>query len=134
MAFFEKIIGKQKDIVDSKEVDMPVFYVAESKDKMEQSFEMARATFGYFWREMFWGIPVLDIACVKVLFTQEINGKEYGEHMWINDIDFDGEFITGTLVNGPNDLINIKNGDSVKVRIGEISDWMFACEGKAYGA
>ncbi|MGG7074255.1 hypothetical protein U5B43_08395 [Campylobacter sp. 9BO] len=53
MAFFEKILGKQKDIVDSKEVDMPVFYVAEGKDKMEQSFEMARATFGYFWREMF---------------------------------------------------------------------------------
>ncbi|MGG7074256.1 DUF2314 domain-containing protein [Campylobacter sp. 9BO] len=70
-----------------------------------------------------------------MLFTQEINGKEYGEHMWINDIDFDGEFITGTLVNEPSDLINIKNGDSViKVRIGEISDWMFACEGKAYGA
>ncbi|CAD7287637.1 hypothetical protein LMG7974_00517 [Campylobacter majalis] len=42
-------------------------------------------------------------------------------------IDFDGEFITGTLVNEPNELTNIKNGDSIKVRIGEISDWMFAC-------
>ncbi|WP_229932339.1 DUF2314 domain-containing protein [Campylobacter majalis] len=37
---------------------MPVFYVANGKDKMEQSFKIARATFGYFWREIFWGIDV----------------------------------------------------------------------------
>ncbi|CAD7289406.1 hypothetical protein LMG8286_01785 [Campylobacter suis] len=48
-----------------------------------------------------------------------IDGKERGEHMWVSEIDFDGEFITGVLINDPT---NVKQGGSVRVLINEISD------------
>lgn len=53
--------------------------------------------------------------------------------MWVNDVYFDGERVCGVLVNDPNALSNVKNGDEVAVSLEQISDWMFAIEGKTYG-
>ncbi len=53
--------------------------------------------------------------------------------MWVNDVYFDGERVCGVLVNDPNVLSNVKNGDEVAVPLEQISDWMFAIEGKTYG-
>jgi ankyrin repeat protein len=53
--------------------------------------------------------------------------------MWINEINFDGEKIKGILVNDPNDLTNVSNGDYVEIPINQISDWLFATQDKTYG-
>ena len=53
--------------------------------------------------------------------------------MWVNDVYFDGERVCGVLVNDPSVLSNVKNGDEVAVPLEQISDWMFAIEGKTYG-
>ncbi len=53
--------------------------------------------------------------------------------MWLNEVYFDGERVCGVLVNDPNVLSNVKNGDEVSVPLEQISDWMFAIEGKTYG-
>ena len=141
MGLFKKIFGDESDAkrgqnTNDKENE-PVFYADGEDAAMLEAFRRARESFGYFWRELYWEnhriIPGLDFACVKVAFSQDIGGHTEVEHMWINDIDFDGETISGTLVNEPDAVQNVKNGDRVNAKIDEMSDWMFAAGGRAYG-
>lgn len=115
----------------------PIFFADGENPKMIEAFQKAQETFKYFWRELSWEyrriIPALDVACVKLAFTQEIEDETVVEHMWINEIHFDGEYIYGTLVNDPGQLTNVNNGDEVKIPISQISDWLFASQGKTYG-
>lgn len=115
----------------------PIFFADGESPKMIDAFKKAQETFKYFWRELSWEyrriIPGLDVACVKLAFTQEINDETIVEHMWINDINFDGEKIYGILVNDPNELTNVSNGDEVEIPFNQISDWLFASQGKTYG-
>ena len=125
--------GAAKDAKESK----PVFYADGEDEAMLKAFEQARKSFRYFWRELYWErlriVPALSFACVKVAFSQELNGSTEVEHMWLNDVYFDGERVCGVLVNDPNVLSNVKNGEQVSVPLEQISDWMFAIEGKTYG-
>ena len=133
MGFFKKIFGKQVDLGEQ----MPIYFASNEEDYMQRAFEQARESFRYFWRELYWErhrvVPGLDFAMVKICFLDVVDGEEVGEHMWINDIDFDGETISGTLVNEPDAVQNVKNGDRVNAKIDEMSDWMFAAGGRAYG-
>ncbi len=111
---------------------------AKQNDAMKAANKRARDTFKYFWREMYWEyrriIPGLDFGMVKIPFAQEFdNGEVKVEHMWINGIYFDGDNITGELVNEPMDLTNIEKGAVVSKKIEDISDWMFSSAGKTYG-
>ncbi len=116
----------------------PIFFADGENPKMIEAYKKAQETFKYFWRELSWEyrriIPGLDVACVKLAFTQEIDGETVVEHMWINDVNFDGDTIYGTLVNQPNELTNVNNGDEVEIPVNQISDWLFASQGKTYGA
>jgi uncharacterized protein YegJ (DUF2314 family) len=116
-----------------------IFFAEGDSPKMIDAYKKAQDNFKFFWRELSWEhrriIPALDLACVKVAFTQKIDesDKPIVEHMWINDINFDGEKIYGTLINDPNELTNVKNGDSVEIPLNQISDWLFSTQGKTYG-
>lgn len=115
----------------------PIFFADGESTKMIDAFKRAQETFKYFWRELSWEyrriIPGLDVACVKLAFTQKVDNETIVEHMWINDINFDGEKIYGILVNDPNELTNVNNGDEVEIPFDQISDWLFASQGKTYG-
>lgn len=109
------------------------FIFTDGKDpKMVAAYEKARETFKYFWREQSWEnrriIPGLDLAYVKASFSQEDpeTGEETVEHMWINEVDFDGDTVSGFLINEPNALTNIQAGDYFEIPLHEISDWLFA--------
>jgi len=111
--------------------------------EMLQASENARNTFRYFWREMAWErrriVPALDLACVKAPFSDgdQAQGKPGDfevEHMWISEVDFDGRNVSGTLLNVPNNLTTVKQGDSVTLPFGQIGDWMYAISGEVYGA
>lgn len=114
-----------------------IFYIKGEDQEMNMAIEKARSTFKYFWREMTWEyrrtIPAFDVACVKVIFSQEIKGKVETEHMWINDIHFDGDHIYGTLINEPEIISDIKNQDLIKVPITQISDWLLANDKETLG-
>lgn len=117
--------------------DNKIFYADGESPKMINAYKKAQETFKYFWRELSWEyrrtIPGLDVACVKLAFTQDVDDETIVEHMWINDVNFDGETIYGILVNDPDELTNVSNGDEVAVPINQISDWLFASQGKTYG-
>ena len=116
-----------------------IFFAKSDSPKMIKAFTDAQNTFKYLWRELSWEyrriVPALEVACVKVAFSEQIDPDEEPtvEHMWINDIMFDGEVIKGTLINTPGELTNIENGDEVTIPLNQISDWLFATQGKTYG-
>lgn len=116
-----------------------IFFAKSDSPKMIDAFTNAQNTFKYFWRELSWEyrriVPALDVACVKVAFSQDIDppSEPIVEHMWINNIVFNGEEIKGTLINTPNELTNIENGDEVTIPLTQISDWLFSTRGKTYG-
>ncbi|MFB6366318.1 DUF2314 domain-containing protein [Paenibacillus elgii] len=118
---------------------MTDIFFAEESPKMLEAYKKAQETFKYFWRELSWEyrriIPALDVACVKVRFSQimEDNDTPTVEHMWVNEIDFDGENIKGILINEPNLLTNIKVEDTVIVPLSQISDWLFTQGGITFG-
>jgi uncharacterized protein len=110
--------------------------------EMERAYAQARATFRYFWREVAWDrrriVPALDLACVKAPFSDGerragTGGTPDVEHMWLSEVDFEGQFVSGVLGNTPNWLKTIKEGDSARVPISQISDWMYVISGEAYG-
>ena len=115
----------------------PIFFADGADPKMLEAYKKAQETFKYFWREQSWEyrriIPGLSVSCVKVAFSQEDPDSETPivEHMWINEINFDGDKVKGYLINQPNELTNIQIGDYVEVPLNEISDWLFAMPQKA---
>jgi uncharacterized protein len=116
----------------------PVFLFENSDPEMQTAYDRARATFRYFWREMAWErrriIPGVEIAAVKAPFLDAPKGDREAEHMWLDRVDFDGRFLSGVLLNSPQSLQTFKVGDSVRLSIGEISDWMYVISGEVYGA
>jgi len=131
MGIFSSLFGK-------KEEDKSIFYAQQDK-LMIQASQKAQDSFKYFWRELYWEyrriVPAHDFAMVKIPFEQLIDGQSdpIVEHMWINNINFDGITVTGELVNQPNELTNIKNGDIITRKIKEIGDWMISINGQTYG-
>jgi uncharacterized protein YegJ (DUF2314 family) len=113
-----------------------------SDPEMQRAYAQARATFRYFWREVAWDrrriVPALDLACVKAPFSDGerragTSGTPDVEHMWLSEVDCDGQFVSGVLANAPNWLKTVKEGDSARVPLSQISDWMYVISGEAYG-
>ena len=116
-----------------------VFMFDNTDPEMQAAYQKARETFRYFWREIAWErrriVPALDLACVKAPFSDgERAPRSQVEHMWMNEVDFDGRVVSGVLINAPNWLKTVKEGDSARFPLDEISDWMYAIGGDVYGA
>ena len=138
MGFFSNLFGKKNNKKDEKTEDTALFY-AQQDERMQAAMLEAQQSFKYFWRELYWEyrriVPAHDFAMVKISFEQQMKGQDdpVVEHMWINNIQFDGEVIKGELVNAPHQLTNITKGDSVSRKKEEIGDWMMSMLGKTYG-
>ncbi|RAJ08683.1 uncharacterized protein YegJ (DUF2314 family) [Chitinophaga skermanii] len=119
--------------------EQPIFFASGTDPNMLAAFTKAQSTFKYFWRECSWEyrriVPALDLACVKIAFSQSLPGRDEPvvEYIWMNEIDFNGDEISGVIVNQPNELTNIQNGDYVTVPLDRLCDWLFTTEGKSYG-
>ncbi len=113
----------------------PVIWFDHSDPAMGLAGEQARATFRYFMRELSWErrriIKAFDLAAVKAAFTD----GTHTEHMWLADIEFDGTTLHGTLLNRPNQVDSVDEGDRVEVSFAErVGDWMLCMQDRVYGA
>lgn len=110
-----------------------VFWNAGDDPEMSAASRRARETFRYFWREKYWEsrriVPALSIAAVKAQFEDPALPEPNVEHMWLDDLEFDGEVVAGNLVNEPNWLRLLSAGERVAVPLTDISDWMYAHAG-----
>jgi uncharacterized protein YegJ (DUF2314 family) len=103
---------------------------------MGHAYAQARATFRFLWRELTWEyrriIPALEVAAVKIPFSDP--GDDNVEVMWIEQVMFDGRRVQGALLNEPNTLTSVKQGDAVDVPLEQIADWMYVLDGRVHGA
>ena len=74
------------------------------------------------------------MSMIKRGFPTNKKGNLSVEYMWVGDISFDGKVITGNLLNQPNQIENLNQGDIVQFDREEISDWMYSISDKVYGA
>ncbi|MEO0796404.1 MAG: DUF2314 domain-containing protein [Verrucomicrobiota bacterium] len=115
-----------------------ILFSGDDDSEMFQASLAAQNTFKYYWRELSWEnrriIPALDLNATKVAFETDPDEEPSYEHMWVNDLSFDGFTLSGTLMNDPNWVSRLSAGDSVSFKLGEISDWMYAIRGRVYGA
>lgn len=118
-----------------------VYFNPGDDPEMATASEQARSTFRYFWRELTWErrriVGALGVQAVKIEFADEpsveMRTPPQSEHMWIADIDFDGYFVAGTLMNQPNWVRSVSAGDLVRVPLAQIDDWMYSRLDRAYG-
>jgi uncharacterized protein YegJ (DUF2314 family) len=114
-----------------------VFYAPAGDPEMDAAMTKARATFKYLWRELTWEnrriVPALEVAAVKSAFADEGGGPDDVEHMWLSEVEFDGDEITATLLNQPNHLRSVRQGDRVTLAPDDLEDWMYAMRGRVYG-
>lgn len=55
------------------------------------------------------------------------------EHIWLNDVRFDGHRFHGKVDNEPVDIKGVSLGEDVAVWPNEISDWMYIQDGRLVG-
>jgi uncharacterized protein YegJ (DUF2314 family) len=117
-----------------------VFRSQSVDSEMDEASIHAKQSFNIFWRELSWEmrriIPGHDLSAVKRGFLTTKNQKSNLslEHMWVGEIEFDGQILTGRLLNQPNEIEDLNQGDIVQFHYREISDWMYSLGGKVYGA
>jgi uncharacterized protein YegJ (DUF2314 family) len=117
----------------------PVFMFDSQDPAMQLACAAARGSFKYFWRELSWEkrriVPGLDMSMVKLPFTDgpRTDGNSEYEYMWVGQVDFDGDWLSGELLNAPNWLTSVQQGEEVQVPFAHLNDWMMTSDGKAYG-
>ena len=120
----------------NKEEESQVIMREAGDPGIETAVAKARKTFPHFWREAASDfnriIPALDLVVVKMEFADD-GAPDESEHMWVGEVTFDGERITGTLMNSPQWLKSVEEGDSVDCKVDELSDWMLVRQGKVFG-
>lgn len=126
----------------SAEKKNPIFWFNNDEPEMQEAYRQARSTFRFFWRELSWEyrriIPALDLACVKTAFAdrplEECDSSDPVEQMWLGEVGFDGRIVSGKLLNQPNHLKSVKQGDACAFEFGLLTDWMYAISSRVYGA
>ena len=156
-----QLLRRRPTAIEKDEVlsESPIFIFDSQSPVMQQAVENARKQFRYFWREMTWEsrriVKGLGMAAIKAPFSDPprppgllqrcINLFKGGdnsdsdsktpsaEQMWVSDIEFDGDTIQGILLNQPNWVRSVQEGDPVTIRLDEISDWMYVIDDHVYG-
>jgi uncharacterized protein YegJ (DUF2314 family) len=99
--------------------------------------QQARQTFRHLWHQIALDfnriIPALELACLKVLFSDDPTGQTGIEQMWVNQIDFDGLNISGILINAPNHLTSVQQGELVTFPLDRTTDWLCVLNEQVYG-
>ncbi len=66
-------------------------------------------------------------------FKAPVKQGDQVEHFWLDNVHHEASHLVGAIGNDPQAVRNVKVGDQLKVRIAEISDWMFVRDGVLVG-
>jgi uncharacterized protein YegJ (DUF2314 family) len=108
--------------------------------RLERAAEAARQTFRFFWRELSWNYrrihSEVELAIVRVPLPTGLPASEGPAHelLWMGDIRFDGDLITGTLLVQPQQVPGVDAQALLRIPLGEAVDWLYAADGIVYGA
>lgn len=112
--------GVKKKVEREGEPD--VLYVESGDAEMNSAIQKAKQTFPEFEKAFQSNNPDFENFTIKQKFKTSDGG---GEHIWIGDLTVkDGQYF-GVVQNEPVDVKQIKLGDSIKISIADMSDWMY---------
>jgi uncharacterized protein len=115
----------------------PIIFHSSADPEMLEASRQACQTFRHLWHQIALDfnriIPAIELACLKVLFSDDPTGQTGIEQMWVNQIDFDGLNISGILINEPNNLTSVQQGDSVTFPLDRVTDWLCVLNDQVYG-
>ena len=81
---------------------------------MNAEMQTARDRFPEFWREVSADyervIPALGGSMVKAYFDDPGGSPQGGEHIWVREVEYDDNMITGVLSDTPRHLRSVKAG------------------------
>lgn len=119
--------------------DNRMYFANDEDAALQAAYAAARDTFKFFWRELSWEyrriVPGVEMAAVKLPFASNASAADAPshEHMWISDVQFDGEQVSGSLLNDPEWIAGLAAGDAVSAPITDLEDWMYVVDGQVYG-
>lgn len=97
-------------------------------EKAQQQLPEFRRALEEDFRRM---IPVISRALVKARFrTRKAKATE---HLWLEEIEFSGDNIVGTVANEPDDVPDVKLGTSVTIAPADVSDWIYWIGEQTFG-
>lgn len=106
-----------------------VVWLKKGDHSLDSAKAEAQATLPIFWRH-FAEDRGVEHALVKIGFPTAHGGLEY---LWLAITEFTDKGVRGEIVNEPEDVPNIHDGQSYEARISEIIDWAYIKGGKSYG-
>lgn len=124
----EQLCGPEPLKVFQQEVKAPIFGVGDDSG-IEQAIAEARERWPEFAKAFRNRKREDPPFIVKAPFTTE--GKT--EHIWLEVFGIEPEYVHGHLLNDPFYHPSLKSGSQVEVPVAEISDWVFAEDGKPVG-
>ncbi|QDT65732.1 DUF2314 domain-containing protein [Calycomorphotria hydatis] len=114
-----------------------VFFHKGDDPEIVAAAQKAQQSFKHFWYQVALDfnriIPALQLSCIKVPFSDSNFENEDVEQMWCSEINFDGLEISAVLLNSPNWLKSVQEGDEVHIPVSRIRDWLCVLEDKVYG-
>ena len=120
--------GDSVEVVE-REGEPDVYGVVENNTQMNAAMEKARQSVDTFIKALQNPGAAQTFFSIKAKFT---DGDEV-EHIWLENVTYDGKKFQGKIGNEPLHIRNISLGDEVSVMPKDISDWMFVENGKLVG-
>lgn len=114
----------------------PICTVDGDDPEMNAAIRVAQQTFPEFVREIELEsrriIPALDAAVVKAFFFEPATPAR-GEHMFVDQIEVEGEMIHGVLSGTPQAVRGLTEGQRVSFPLAQLSDWFIVIQGRGKG-
>ncbi|WP_234425189.1 DUF2314 domain-containing protein, partial [Xanthomonas fragariae] len=115
-------------------------YIANDDAAALQAADAAACdTVKFFWRELSWEyrrvVPGVEMAAVQLPSATDASAVDTPSHahVWISDLQFDGDQVSGRQLNDPEWIAGRTAGDAGSVPMADLEDWMSAVDGQFYG-
>ena len=123
------VSGDEESTGVGKRADWNISISFEGDPELRDAMTQARATLGAFIERL----PELRAGGAGTSIKFPLTENDVIEHVWMSDVQFDGEHFTGYLASEPLRLAGWSFGDRVTVPADEILDWAAIEDRTLYG-
>lgn len=123
------IVGGEDSAGVGKRAHWNISTVFEDDPELRDAMLQAQATLGTFIERL----PELRATGAGTSIKFPLTENDVTEHVWMSDVDFDGEHLTGYLASEPLRLVSWSFGDRVTTPVGLVLDWAVVDDSTLYG-
>lgn len=123
------VSGDEESTGVGKRADWNTSISIEGDPELRDATARAHATLGAFIERL----PELRAGGAGTSIKFPLTENDVIEHVWMSDVQFDGETFAGYLASEPVRLVGWSFGDRVTVAIDQVLDWAAVDDGTLYG-